>query len=483
MKLKNILCTISVALACSSGFAQTNATSTPPPSGGFDKLAQEIKNPVPWLNWGGDLRLRNEYLNNAITLGSNLPLSAQDYFRFRGRVWATVTPLTNVAFFGRIAAEPRLWEDPSYARAFYGKEGIEWRYGIVDGLNLKLTNLFGIPMNLTIGRQDVQFGDPLNWWLVGDGTPGDGSWTFFLDSVRLSYEAKPIKTKFDVVYINQHSDPGKEIPTISDSSAYYLTEQNEQGVIFYASNTSLQNTTLDGYFIWKNDNQVLANGDTGNIYTVGGRIANRPTEHWYLTAEGAYQFGQKQDPNVVYPVNVGTQMRDINAFGANAKATYLFKDKLNNQLSFVAEFLSGDNPNTPGKDEMFDVLWGRWPRWSELYIYSYLPETGNRIAQMNNLERIGANWTFNPFIKGMTLGVGYNALFAFEAVPTRRTNSSASQFSYDGNFRGHFVQAVLKHQFNKHISGHLWGEWVWQGNFYTQGEIMTFLRAELMFTF
>jgi hypothetical protein len=56
-------------------------------------------------------------------------------------------------------------------------------------------------------------------------------------------------------------------------------------------------------------------------------------------------------------------------------------------------------------------------------------------------------------------------------------------FSEKGNFRGHFLQTVLKHQFNKHVSGHLWAEFIWQGDYYAQRDLMTFLRAEMLFTF
>ena len=44
---------------------------------------------------------------------------------------------------------------------------------------------------------------------------------------------------------------------------------------------------------------------------------------------------------------------------------------------------------------MFDVLWGRWPRWSEMYnIYSYVHET--RVGQTANLIRFGPTWSVNP---------------------------------------------------------------------------------------
>ena len=145
----------------------------------------------------------------------------------------------------------------------------------------------------------------------------------------------------------------------------------------------------------------------------------------------------------------------------------------------VGEYLSGDNPKT-GKDEMFDLLWGRWPRWSELYIYSYIPETSGKVGQMNNIGRVGPSWSCNP-IKGMPASVMYNALFAPEETPTRTV--APTLFSNNGNFRGHYLQAVLKHQFTKNISGHLWGEWIWEGDYYAQRDLMTFLRAEVMFTF
>ena len=180
----------------------------------FDDCAKEIKNPTDWLNWGGDIRVRNEYYPNTVSLSKNAPLNEQDVVRYRGRVWATVTPLTNVNVNGRLAAEPRLWVKPSFTTADTGNSGMEWRYGIVDNLNVKLNNLFNQPATLIAGRQDIALGDYYDWWLVLDGTPADGSLTFFLDGIRLTYDAKPIKTKFDFIYINQNAKPDAVLPTI-----------------------------------------------------------------------------------------------------------------------------------------------------------------------------------------------------------------------------------------------------------------------------
>ena len=474
--------------------AQTGGQAAPQPSA-FEQFAKEVKNPAPWLTWGADFRARNEYLNNALTLSEAGARHEQDYFRFRERLWTTITPVTNFTLNARLAAEQREWMKPTYANQHGYRSGFEERYLILDNANVKWNNAFNQPLTITAGRQDIFFGDPLNWWLVADGTPGDGSWTFFLDSIRLSLDAKDIKTKFDLVYIYQNALPDEWIPTIGRSSKntvagvprpYSLTEQNEQGVIFYVSNKSLKNAQIDGYFIYKHDSRelpLLTAGDNADIYTIGAKITGQPAPHWAYSLEGAYQFGNKQDFTVLTNyVNSSSDWRDISAYGANAKLTYLFKDKRNNQTSIIFEYLSGDDPNTRDSDEMFDVLWGRWPRWSELYIYSYVYETSGKIAQLNNVMRVGASWSLSP-MKNTTFSAMYNALFAPQEIPTRRIAPAAGLFSYDGNFRGHYVQAVLKHQFSKRVSGHLWSEFVWQGDYYAQRDLMTFLRAEVMFTF
>lgn len=248
------------------------------------------------------------------------------------------------------------------------------------------------------------------------------------------------------------------------------------GAVFSVANTTIQAANLTGYFIYKHDDRVTTAGDNADIYTIGGRLSGLFGEHWKYSAEGAYQFGQKQDLNIKAPA-VSTDYRTLNAYGFNSKITWLAKDPLNNQLNLSCEFLSGDDPNTQN-DEMFDVLWGRWPRWSEIGLYSYAAET--RIGQEANLIRFGPGWSCTPR-QNLDFSAAYYVLFAPEATPTREAN--ATLFSNDDNFRGHFIQSVLKYKFNAHISGHLLGECQLPGNFYAHQDLMTMLRAEVTLTF
>jgi hypothetical protein len=468
-----------------------SATTTTPSPTAFDQWVKETKNLVVPLTWGADVRLRNEYLNNALTLSDGGARHEQDYFRFRERIWASAMPVTNVSVNLRLAAEEREWMKPANASQYGPRPGFEERYGILDNANLKWNNILDQPLTITAGRQDIALGDPDDWWLVLDGTPGDGSWTFFLDSIRASYEAKEIKTKMDVIYIYQNARPDEWIPTIGRSSEnyipggaakpYYLTEQNEQGVILYLSNKSVENAQIDGYFIYKRDAKEMANGDNADIYTIGSKITGTPAEHWSYSVEGAYQFGSKQDAMVgAAYVNSKTDWRDISAYAGKLRVNYLFKDKMQNQVSLIGEFLSGDDPTTKGKDEMFDVLWGRYPRWTELGTWCYATETAGKYLQMNNLGRVGLNWNITP-VKGLNFNAMYNALFAPESTPTRTI--AATQFSNNGNFRGHYVQGILKYQWNKYVSSQIKGELLCEGDYYAHRDLMTFLRTEINMTF
>jgi len=487
------------------------ATPVPPPPTAYDKWEEEVKNPVDWFSWGGDIRVRNEYFDNAVSLTTDpklsplfAPVHEQDYFRFRGRLWASFFPTNDLTLNVRLAAEPREFMKPSTMDTYLYQSGMQWRYGIIDSLNVQWKKPLDLPATLTVGRQDIFIGDG---WLVGDGTPEDGSFTYFLDSARFTYDLKDQHTTIDAIGIVQYARPDAWLPTIGrsgsvpgDPEPLLLTDQNEKGVILWIANKSLPAANLDGFFIYKHDTRIndspeASFGDNADIFTIGGQVSGLLEDHWKYSAEGAYQFGRKQDPillnqggsnPVLAPGAQTTGFRNINAFGMNSKFTYLFKDQWNNQLSLSCEFLSGDNPKT-GNDEMFDVLWGRWPRWSEMYnAYSSIAEA--RPGQIGNLIRFGPTWNVNP-IKDMDFSLSYYALFADQDVPTRPLNqafglpAAATPFSNNGDFRGHYLQSILKYKFTKRLSGLLMGECLFPGDYYVSRNVMDFVRAEITYTF
>lgn len=412
----------------------------------------QMKEPTKWFSWGADERLRIEYFDNAITLNGNRAGHEWDFFRYRTRVWADLHPCQEFEVGARLAWEGRQWQEPNSKP--------EWTWGqlFFDNLFTKL-KLTSIPLTITAGRQDIILGDG---WLVLEGTPLDGSTSIYFDAVRASLDLKDAKTKLDAIFIQQYSSPDIWLPTISDTDVAQI-EQNERGAILYASNTAIKNLQIDGYFIYKHDEKVLANGDNGDIYTFGTRVAPKFTDNLSGRVEFAGQLGEKND-------------RPLLAWGLNSRLTYAFNDPYKNQLYLAYENLSGSTPGS-GTDGAFDPLWGRWPQWSELYVYTYATET--RIAQTTNLQRIGPGYTIKPTAP-MDITLTYNALFANE-----NTKRGTVGFSDHGNFRGQLFTSVLKYKFNEHVSTHLWAEYLIPGNYYdtTRQEDAVYLRAEMILSF
>ena len=249
---------------------------------------------MDWFTWGGDIRVRNEYFNNALSLGSGPgtgpfgPLHEQDYFRFRGRIGASFFPaiytsITNdLSLNVRLAAEPREFLRNSTMDTYFDKSGMQWRYGIIDTLNVQWKKPLDLPATVTVGRQDINLGDN---WLFGDGTPEDGSFTSFLDSARVTVDLKEQHTTIDAIGIVQYGRPDAWLPTIGPSTtqgenpnAYLLTDQNEKGAVLYIANKSLPAANLDGFFIYKHDSALNNTpfsifSDNADIYTFGGRVS------------------------------------------------------------------------------------------------------------------------------------------------------------------------------------------------------------------
>jgi hypothetical protein len=459
---------------------KTTTTTEAAPAAPERDVVDQIKNPVPWFSWGFDERIRQEYYNNVFRLDNKGPNREWNFGRYRSRLWATLSPMKELDLNVRLAWESRYWWEPEIPP----KDGWQENNLYFDNINFKVKQPFGLPVTLTVGRQDIILGDG---WLVLDGTPYDGSTSIFFDAIRATVDLKDIQTTVDLIYIQNYWNSNKYWPPTDIPNV--VAEQNEKGVILWVANKSIKDTEIDGYFIYKhNDNMFnpnskwnnqapLAAGDDGDIYTFGSRLVHNFGEHWLAKAEGALQFGNQKTNYPAFSPGFH-QQQEIWAGGATTSLTYLFKDKMNNQLSTGYEFLSGDRAGTKGTNEAFNSLWGRWPQWSELVVYNWATE--GRIAQITNLHRIWWGWQVDP-MKQLRLQIRYHLLFS-----DRNTFQETAPAAFgDGCFRGQAVVTMLTYKINRFLSGHLTAEWFNPSDYYSQprDDCAFFTRAELMFTF
>lgn len=430
----------------------------------IEDFIHRTKNPVPWFNWGADLRLRQIYMNNAVRLDKSSPTHERNFQRYRARWWAQIKPVEQLEFNLRMVWEARTWPKP---KAF---EYCDPGEVLFDRLNFTIRKPFDLPITIVGGRQDIALGDR---WLVFEGGPLDGSRTIYFDAIRLTADLEEIKTKIDLIYIDQDAEGEHWVSHIKprDTSMFtgapgpdarLLSEQDERGAILYVSNYSLPNTQIDGYFIYKNDRSLPTGGNDADIYTFGSRVAHDFNDHWKARAELAGQFGHMNDAGLC-------------ALGGNSQLAYHFNDEHKNFLHLDYEYMSGDRPGTD-RSEAFDPLWGRWPRFSELYIYTNAGET--RVADPTNMHRVAMGWSCAP-LKNMTMSTVYHLLFA-----DQNTFRDRAAFSDSGCFRGQLLTWLMRYKFNAHMSAHTVAEFFFPGDYYadSNNDVAMFLRAELVFS-
>ena len=312
----------------------------------------------------------------------------------------------------------------------------------------------------------------LNPWLIFDGVPLVGSTSIFFDAARLTYDFEQSQRTLDLIYIDNTTNPKDRLNVIGNRD-FALMEQNENAAIVYLTDKSIEKSQIEAYFIYKNDRAVDKDvpptwSRKAEIFTFGGAFSQDIDENWQYRIEGAIQTGEREQRGT-------NNMRNLRAWGTNNKLVYNFNDKNKNSLAFEYEFLSGDDGSN-GTDNGFDPLWGQWPRFSELYIYTYTREAA--IAEVTNLHRLGLLHSFNPAEK-MNFKNCYHALWADEA------DASLGAVRGGSYFRGHLITSQLSYKFTKDLSGRLNAEYFIPGNYYDSGNQRnaTFLRAEVVYSF
>jgi len=436
-------------------------SSAQAPKTAWQEAMDNFHHPTDWLDMGADFRFRDEYGANIYTVDKSGAYNYTNWQRYRPRLWAKVkAPNKDLDFNARLINEFRTWNN--VPKASQSKER-DWDETLFDNFNVTARNLGGLPVTAVVGRQDIMLGEN---WLVLDGTPLDGSRSMFLDAARFTTDWKSRNTKLDLIFIDMAAASDRWLKPIRDHDRF-LTEQDERGAIVYLTHKPSKTTQVEGYFIYRNDkkpdgtstNMPGSWAQAADLSTLGGALTNQMGDHWSYRVEGAAQTGKRNG-------------RDLQAFATNNRLNYAFKDDYQNALRAGYEYVSGDNPNT-SNDERFDMLWGEWPRWSELYIYTYTKE--GQVAENSNLHRIDIGHSFFP-TKKLQVQTDYMALWADESI-------NKAGFSTDGRFRGHLLTCWLKYTYSPQIKGHLLGEYLWPGNYYTTQDNAVFLRGQVEFTF
>jgi len=454
---------------------------------------------------GIGIRLREETLDNYLFLKTAPLLSFWDdssVLRFKVNLWDKIKINNSTSIYLRLVTEPRYYIGPHEVTLDHAHnlKNFDQDEILIDNFYLEVKKPFNLPLDLKIGRQDFLGEDMYGeGFLIFDGTPGDGSRTFFFNAIRARWFIQKNHT-LDFVFI---SNPKTERyfpiihPSYKDFTSEYfmlyyhgkkrLIATDEKGFMIYGKSKLFKNLTLEPYYIFKEEESWGFNPNL-HLHTFGIRgVLN--WKEWGLRGEIATQNGRYS----------GT--KDVSGLGG-----YIYLNRIFKEIPFSPKFeigyvyLSGDNPHTK-KDEGWNPLFSKGAFINELYSYVILVENifknGPMPAYWSNLRGLAFNLYLSPY-KDLKLRLSYQKMWA---VRTPYFPLTAEQMAIDHEaallrfFWGAMISGEDKdrgqgftiegsYKFKPNITGLLKYEHFDPGNFYTsKTRDAKFLRIQLEMKF
>jgi len=418
--------------------------------------------PPPIFRYGADFRLRQENFNYIPAQAGGFARGGHNnYIRMRSRAWGELGPILKVSFKARLANEFRYWNAPDMA----GKPAkSDYRFPdefVWDSLYIDIKKLMNETIDLRIGRQDLLYG---NGMLVCDGTPGDGSRTFYFNAVKSTFTLSP-QNSFDLVgvWVPYHDEL-----VMNDVNRDLIgNEQEESGGFLYWKNKDIEAMPMEFYYMFKHEGtyskvsgtNAPVKCDAANWNTLGFRLMPKFNDELSGNLEVAGQLGRQGSAN-------------LKGYGVDAFLLYAVPvETLKPAIEGGVYYLSGNDPDT-ADNEGWNPLWARFPQRSELYVFSYDGSRWSNLAQ----PRLRLN--FGPWQKWKGyLGASY--MYAPE-----------DDGPGDGHERGWLYQGKVEYMVAENmlrpkdkLSTYILMDVLEPGNYYKEDDTAYFLRWEVMYIF
>jgi hypothetical protein len=444
-----------LALFSASASGQAGAAPNPP-------AAPKAEAPSVQLTY--EQRVRTEDWNNILDY-SNATDDQRIQMRYKEHAWFTFKSAP-VEFNAGLATEmiKKYALYPAQVQAYRLNTG----EAIFEYLNVNLKKLPVHGLSLSVGRQEFTRGEG---FLFLEGNSGDGSRVTYFNLANLTYQRA--QSKFEVVGI---LNPGQErfLPVIH-SQHTHLTEWDEQAAGLYYTDRNHKNSDVDAYYFYKKEihdyrapthYQFQPNRE---VQTLGARLAQRLNGNLAITGEFAAQFGnQHANPAIAEPE------KKIRAWGGYVYAKKSFSARWHPYVLVGETALSGDDAANTQTAGGFDPLFSRWPKWSELSLYSLASERGVGYWTNNNLVQIEGG--LNP-IKPLSLRATFYESRAFHPF-----GRNAAVFG-TGTHRGENYQVRADYVFNSRWKAHALYEAYLPGGFYTKQDSSFFVQAQVVYRF
>ncbi|MEN8008427.1 MAG: hypothetical protein ABFS42_15565 [Candidatus Krumholzibacteriota bacterium] len=384
-----------------------------------------------------DLRVRQEILDGVYHFA---PDPDRNWVRFRTRLGAEAAG-GNHDFRILLTNEHRRYVRPD-------NQDFDWDEIILD--QASWTWAIHPETKLTLGRQNIIWD---RGFLMLEGHPLDGSRSMYQNAVRL--QAPLGGSELDMAVIH---NPKRDPIVLAGDNDLPLADADETAVAVRLTGGSAKVS-----LIWKNEvdpDQMLPDLQ---VLTLGGRTDRRTGDNGELMGELAVQYQREGTGSAGnddgFAMALQTHFADDLGAAWHGKAGFFFYSGAGNGM------------------RAFRTPWGRWPKWSELYIYTLIGESSPGRVNVAAWENIAAPHGT------VSRPLGKAARFRFSAYYLLAPQT-------DWAARGVMTQTELKFDLMPGLDGHLLWEMLAPGAYHDGAggrEPLTstvhFLRWQLTYAF
>ena len=428
MKMEQMQAEIAALKAQNAKLQERQETAAPAPA---------APAPADWtkrITLGGEVRMRGYDLQNVWNFNDDADWDNWNVFRLKASLWAKAQISDDVTGFVKITDQT--WGEGVAVAVPTDNLGNKM---FLDNAYIQVRNLLGLPVDATIGRQNLIYG---TGFVILDGQSQFASTSIYFDGVKLRWHITD-KITLDGLYMKDQEN--NRANNVNNNSGDDITLAG--GYLIAKSCPVVGQSEF--YILNRHDESIKK-----DIWMYGLRLSDKLANGFDYSVEAALQRGDAGTA-------ITGAMQDQDAWGAKLNAGYTFKDvAMSPRLYLGYAFLSGDDPNTAQDNEGWDVFYGGWPQFGDLLAWKYVNIGGgnvlNNVYAYNALSTTGGEAAYSNFSMG-TIGVSAKPLAKVKA------DLSYSMLTFDevpagtDDDFGDYYQLKLGYQYSKNLSFAVYG--------------------------
>lgn len=325
----------------------------------------------------------------------------------------------------------------------------------LDLAYVELREFLYSPLTVTVGRQNLQYGNSLIIGGPNDGSTGLGADLAFLgekygwDAIKLQFDYDPLTIDFFAA----KDDAGE--------TGFGLTGKDDDNDV-YGINAGYElgdemSTMVEAYFFSKisNSTEATANAEAANVYVPGLRVSTNPIEGLSFSGEFAWQYG---DTGTV--ATTTTNNNNIDAWALDLRSSYALPmlEEYSPVLHLGYRHFSGDDDASDGENN----------NWDPMFEDQDVGRLFDTLFSLSNLDIFQVGVEATP-IEDLTVAGTWYGLWLAEEFATAGYNAinGTSYFTTTDSELGHEFDIDLSYAYTEDVNFGVTAGWFVPGDVFT----------------